>query len=255
MIQLKLSVVIISKNEEHNIARCLSSVLGWVDEVIVYDSGSTDQTIQIANKMGARVISGEWLGFGLTKRKAALLSRNDWVLSIDADEEVSEFLRLELQEKLSQLDPETAYAVPRRSRYLKTWIRFGGWYPDHQVRVFNKKFSMWNESSIHEKVEAKKTLFFVKDLNHYVFKNISHQVLTNDRYSTLLAEKMFKENKKFNWFHFFTKPTVKFIECYILKLGFLDGYAGYVIARNASYSVFLKWIKLKEFEGAHHDKK
>lgn len=244
---IPLTVVVITKNEELNITRCLASVLGWVNEVIVYDSGSVDQTVQVASKLGAHVISGEWLGFGPTKKKATLLAKNDWILSLDADEEVSLDLKLEIQQKFSSLDSESAYALPRKSYFLKKWILHGGWYPDRQVRLFNQKHSMWNQDLIHEKVQAKYIQNFENCLNHYVFKNLSHQVVTNDRYSTLQAQKMFNDGKKMNWFHFMTKPTVKFIECYFLKLGFLDGYAGFVIARNAAYSVFLKWAKLKEF--------
>jgi glycosyltransferase involved in cell wall biosynthesis len=243
---LKLSTVIITKNEQQNIARCLSSVKDLSDEILIYDSGSTDETIVIANKMGAKVISGEWLGFGATKHKATDLAKNDWILSIDADEEVSDKLKQEIQNKFLQLESESAYALPRSSFFLGRWIRFGGWTPDYQIRLFNKKYSQWNKNLIHEKVETQSIKYFSKKLNHYVFKNISHQVQTNDRYSGLLAEKMKNEGKKFNWFHFLTKPSVKFIECYFLKLGIFDGYVGFLIAKNAGYSVFLKWAKLKE---------
>lgn len=250
MNQCRISVVIITKNEELNIARCLSSLKGLPDEVLVYDSGSTDQTVLIAKDMGANVITGDWLGFGLTKKKAASLAQNDWIFSVDADEEVSVELKNEILQKINTLNEAWAYAVPRRSFFLQKWICYGGWSPDYQVRLFNKKFSQWNEQQIHECVESQKIEKLTQDLNHklnhYVFKNISHQVQTNDRYSSLLAEKMKSEGLKFNGFHFLTKPWVKFFECYILKLGFLDGYAGYVIAKNAAYSVFLKWAKLKE---------
>jgi glycosyltransferase involved in cell wall biosynthesis len=246
MNQIPLTVVVITKNEEANITRCLTSVLGWVDEVVVYDSGSVDQTVQVASKLGAHIVSGEWVGFGPTKKKATLLAKNDWILSLDADEEVSLDLKNEIQQKFSSLDSESAYALPRKSFFLRKWILHGGWYPDRQVRLFNQKYSMWNQDLIHEKVQAKSVENLKNCLNHYVFKNLSHQVTTNDRYSTLQAQKMFDDGKKMNWFHFMTKPTVKFIECYFLKLGFLDGYAGYVIARSAAYSVFLKWAKLKE---------
>ncbi len=247
---LKLSTVIITKNEQQNIARCLSSVKDFCDEILVYDSGSTDETVNIANKMGAKVVSGEWLGFGATKYKATNLAKNDWILSIDADEEISDQLKHEIQNKFSQLESESAYALPRSSFYLGRWIRFGGWSPDYQVRLFHKQFSQWNTSAIHEKVQSQSVQYFTEKLNHYVFKNISHQVQTNDRYSGLLAEKMKIDGKKFSWFHFLTKPSVKFIECYFLKLGIFDGYAGFVIAKNAGYSVFLKWAKLKELSQA-----
>jgi len=244
-----ISAVIITKNEESNIQRCLQS-LSWVEDIIVYDSGSTDQTLIIAKKLGARVFEGEWQGYGPTKIVASGLAKYDWILSIDADEEVSPQLRAELQSRLqtNNLNPETGYLVPRLSYYLKKWIRHGGWYPDYQLRLFHRKYSMWNKNTIHEKVESKHQEKLLNNLNHYVFKSISQQVLTNDRYSTLQAQKMLEQGKKFSFFHMLTKPSVKFFECYILKLGFLDGWPGYVIARNAAHSVFMKWNKLREVD-------
>lgn len=244
-----LSAVIITKNEEANIERCLRS-LNWIEDVVVYDSGSVDQTLVIAKKMGAKVFEGEWKGYGPTKIIATGLAKNDWILSVDADEEVSPQLCEEIQNRITSknLKPEVGYQIPRLSFYLKKWIHHGGWFPDYQLRLFHRQHSMWNANTIHEKVESRHQEKLANNLNHYVFKNISHQIFTNDRYSTLQAQKMFEQTKKFSWFHMLTKPTVKFLECYILKLGFLDGWPGYVIARNAAHSVFLKWNKLYELE-------
>ena len=242
-----LSVVLISLNEQDNIARALRSV-SWADEVLVYDSGSTDNTIAIAKNMGAKVVKGQWQGFGKTKQAATDLAANDWVLSLDCDEEVTGALASEIHKKFETLNPRSVYKLPRASFYLGTWIRHGGWFPDFQGRLFNRKMSRWNEAEIHEKVEAEAEDFLASHLNHYVFKNVEHQVNTNNRYSSLLAKQMNKNGKSFSWFHFLTKPKVKFLETYILKLGVLDGWAGFVIARNAAYSVFLKWTKLREIE-------
>ncbi len=241
----KISVVIIAKNEERNIQRCIESVL-FADEIIVYDSGSIDQTVSIASKLGAKVLAGDWMGFGPTKRHATSLASNDWILSLDADEEVSVELKNELLQRRESLNPRVGYRLPRLSNYLGRRVYHGGWYPDYQLRLFNRQQSNWNEDVIHEKVKSESTDIFSSNLNHYVFKDIEHQVRTNNRYSTLQAVDMYQRGKKFNWFHFLTKPYVKFIECYFLKLGFLDGWVGYLIARNAAYSVLLKWAKLKE---------
>lgn len=240
--------MIIALNEESNISRAVSSVKDWAGEVLVYDSGSSDRTVSTAESNGAKVVSGTWLGFGPTKKKAAELAAFPWVLSIDSDEEVSLELKTEIQKKFKSLDERTAYQVPRKSFYLNRWISHGGWYPDFQTRLFNKKFSNWNASEVHEKVEASSYDKLACDLNHYVFKNIEHQVATNNRYSSLQAKEMAAKGKSFSWFYFFTKPCVKFFECYFLKLGFLDGWAGFVIAKSASYSVFLKWSKLYEIK-------
>lgn len=245
--KLPMSVVIIAKNEQQNIARCVKSVQ-WSNEIIVYDSGSTDQTVEIAKSLGAKVIIGEWLGFGPSKNKAVELSQNDWIFSIDADEECSPELSAEIQKRFKSFKPEIAYRIPRLSNYLRRWITHGGWYPDYQTRIFNKKYSQWDKAAIHEKVTAKSYKLFKAQLFHYVFRNIEHQVQTNNRYSSLQAEQMFKKNKKFNWLQFITKPGVKFVECYIWKLGLLDGWPGFVIAINAAHSVFMKWSKLRELE-------
>ncbi len=240
-----LSVVVITLNEELNIKRALASV-AWADEIVVYDSGSSDKTIEIAEKMGAKVFKGPWLGFGPTKKKATEMASNDWILSIDADEEIPANLAEEIRNLSATLDSKTAYRIPRLSNYLGRWIRYGGWYPDAQVRLFNRKFSNWDEAEIHEKVVAAQYGNINLPFHHYVFRNIEHQVQTNNRYSSLLAAEMFKKKKPYSWFHYLTKPGVKFIECYFLKRGVLDGWVGYLIARNAAYSVFLKWSKLKE---------
>ena len=238
-------MVIVALNEESNIERCLKSV-HWADEIIVYDSGSTDKTVTIAQEMGAKVTVGPWLGFGPTKNKAAELAANDWILSLDADEVVP----TELHEEITSMNllNDVAYSIPRLSYYLKHWIRHGGWYPDYQVRLFNRKTAKWTLLEIHEKVEAKNYAKLLNPLNHYVFKSIEHHVATNNRYSGLLAQKLRRQGVAYSFFNFIVKPKVKFFECYVVKLGFLDGWAGYVIAKSASYSVFLKWSKLKELE-------
>lgn len=245
--KLEISVVLIALNEQDNIARAIRSV-SWADEVLVFDSGSTDKTMDIAKNMGAKVLEGGWQGFGKTKQAATELARHDWIFSLDCDEEVTGALAAEIHKKFTELDPTAVYKIPRSSYFLGAWIRHGGWYPDYQGRLFNRKNAGWNQAEVHEKVEAKAEAFMVSGLNHYVFKNLEHQVNTNNRYSTLLAIQMGKNGKSFSMFHFLTKPAVKFIENYFLKLGFLDGWAGYVIAKNAAYSVFLKWSKLHEIE-------
>lgn len=247
---MPISAVIITKNEEANIERCLKS-LTWVDEIVVYDSGSTDNTIAIAQKMGAKVYQGPWLGFGPSKAHATNKASYDWVLSIDADEEVPEKLKNEILQKLPTLDAKYLYKIKRLSYFLKKWIKHGGWFPDAQTKLFNRQVYQWNSASIHERVisingDAAQYAGLDHYLHHYVFKNIEHQVQTNNRYSSLQAQALFDQGKSFSYFHLLTKPYVKFIECYIVKLGFLDGWAGYVIARNAAYSALLKWLKLQE---------
>lgn len=245
--KLPVSLVIITLNEERNIERCIRSV-PFASEIVVVDSGSTDKTLEIAKGLGATVHHYPWQGFGIQKAKATELSHNDWVLNLDADEALSPELAQEIMEKWQSLDPRVGYEMPRKSYHLGRWIMHGGWYPDAQLRLFNRQHSGWQKVPIHEKVEAAEKQRFKKPLLHWVFKNISHQVITNDRYSSLQAEDHIRKGKKFSLLKLVIKPWVKFIECYFLKLGFLDGFAGFVIAVGAAYSVFLRWVKIWELQ-------
>ncbi len=244
-----VSVVIIAKNEENNIERCVRSAQ-WAEEILVVDTDSTDSTRAIAEKCGARVIQHEWLGFGPQKAMAAKLAKNDWILSVDADEEIQPELASEIQKCFQSLNPLVAYKIPRKSWYMGRWIRHGGWYPDYQVRLFHRQHSMWNSALIHEAVESKSIAELQGELAHYVFKDISHQVATNNRYSTLLAEKDYKQGKRFSFLKMMIKPPIKFLECYFVKQGFRDGLAGFAIAVSAGYSVFLRWMKIWEMNRA-----
>lgn len=245
--KLEFSLVIIAKNEEKNLKRCILSV-PLAKEVIVVDSQSTDRTVEIAASLGARVLQKEWQGFGAQKKWAASQASFDWILSLDADEEASPEFLAELQERFSSLDPQAVYAIPRVSFHLGRWIRHGGWFPDFQGRLFNRKSSQWNEDALHEKVVGARRLEFASPLRHYVFRDLSHNVVTNDRYSSLGAQDLHKRGKRFSVLKLVFKPWIKFIECYFFKLGFLDGLPGFIIAVGAAYSIFLRWAKLWELE-------
>lgn len=247
MKKLPLSLVVIVKNEEKNIERCLRSV-PFASEILVVDSDSTDGTVAKAQSLGARTLVKEWLGFGAQKNYASMQAQNDWILSLDADEALSPELQEEIQKIFAELNPEVAYRIPRRSFHLGRWIHHGGWYPDYQTRLYHRKHSSWAEVNIHEKIIAKSTKKLQNPILHWVFKDLSHQVQTNDKYSGLLAEKLNHDGKKFSLFKLVTKPWVKFVECYFWKLGFLDGRPGFIIAVSAAYSVFLKWSKLGELQ-------
>jgi len=242
-----MSLVVIARNEAHNIGRCIQSAR-FVAEVLVAENESFDKTSEVAESFGARVIHPPWQGFGRQKKFAALQAQQDWILALDADEALSQELQKEILENFSSLQPDTVYYFPRKSFHLSRWIKHGGWYPDRQPRLFHRKHSMWNEAEIHESVEGKQQAFFKSDLEHYVFRDLSQQVMTNDRYSTLQAQDYVKAGKKFSFFKAMTKPWVKFIECYFLKLGFMDGYPGFVIAVGAAYSVFIRWAKIWEIQ-------
>ena len=247
MTKIPLSLVVVTLNEEANIERCLRSV-PFADDIVVVDSFSTDRTVELAEKMGARVFKEKWRGFGPQKAYATAQAKNPWVLSLDADEALSPELQQEILNSFAALDPEAGYKIPRRSYHLGRWIDHGGWYPDLQLRLFNKSHSQWNTAGLHEKVITKRELRLKKPILHWVFKSLSHQVVTNDRYSTLGAEQLRKNGKKFFFLKLLFKPVSKFLETYIWKRGFLDGMPGFIIAVGASYSIFLKFAKLWEME-------
>jgi glycosyltransferase involved in cell wall biosynthesis len=246
-LKVPLTVTIVTLNEEKNISRCIGSV-PFASEIIVIDSFSQDKTCEIARSLGAKIHQEKWRGYGGQKAFAAEKAAHDWVLNLDADEAVSPELADKIRADFNNLDPETGYLIPRRSYYLGRWIDYGGWYPDYQKRLFHRRHSHWDGAPIHEKVISPKEQKWKDDLYHYVFDNISEQVSTNNRYSTLQAEKHHREGKKFSILKLIVKPWTKFIETYFFKRGFMDGLPGFIISVGAAYSVFIRWAKLWELQ-------
>ncbi|WP_413561394.1 glycosyltransferase family 2 protein [Bdellovibrio sp. HCB209] len=247
MTKLPISLVVIALNEEAHIERCIRSV-PFADDVVVVDSFSTDRTVEIAEKAGARVFQEKWRGFGPQKAFAAEQAKNSWVLSLDADEALSPELASEIIEKFASLDTEAGYLFPRKSFHLGRWILHGGWYPDYQLRLFNKSKSKWDSANVHEKVKVAKQLKMTSPLLHYVFDDLSDQIVTNDRYSALGARELQAKGQRFSYLKMIFKPFGKFVEAYFVKAGFLDGLPGFIIAIGAAYSLFLKYAKLWELE-------
>jgi len=240
-----LSLTVITRNAEAHLERCLKSV-PFASDIVVLDCGSEDRTREIAEKCGARVIVEEWRGFGPQKQRAAELAKHDWILNLDADEALSPESQAELLTLLAAEPIGGAYAFPRLSFHMGRWIRHGGWYPDWQVRLFDRRRAKWSAAQIHEKIVGVEPKRLNKPLLHWVFKDLSDQVATNNRYSSLGAEELVAKGRGFVLFNLLVKPKVKFFETYVWKLGFLDGMPGFVIAVGAAYSVFLKWAKLWE---------
>lgn len=248
MDKLNLSLCVITLNEEANIQRCLKSV-PFAADIIVLDSGSTDSTKIIAKSLGARVFEEPWRGYGLQKQRAVDLALFDWVLCLDADEELSSELQIEIYNLLkTESSPYFGFSIPRISFHLGRWLAFGGWYPDYQTRLFLKSKFKWSSDSVHESVIGEKIDKLTFNIKHYPFISLADQIETNNRYSSLGAETLQKSGKSIVLWHLIFKPAVKFFELYILKRGFKDGIAGYIIAVGGSYSLFLKYAKLWEMQ-------
>lgn len=245
-----VSVTIISLNEEDNIVRAIQSV-AWADEVLVVDSGSTDQTVELARQQGARVIHNPWPGYGRQKNFAQEAASHDWIFNLDADEEVPPKLAQEIQNALTQVktgqSQAVAFEMPRKTFYLGRWIAHGGWYPNYLVRLANRKHARWSEPHVHEAWIAEGPVLRLNEpLHHYAFKTIADQVRTNLNFARLGAQELVRRGKRPSVAKLLLKPKWKFIETYVLKRGFLDGLPGLIISINAAYSMFMKFAFLWE---------
>lgn len=240
-----LSLVIITLNEEKNIERCIRSVPFAVD-IVVVDSGSEDKTLEIAKRCGARIFQEPWKGFYKQKVRATALARHDLVLSLDADEALSEAAQEELRALLDTETLDAAYEFPRVTYHLRRWMLHGGNYPDRQIRLFDRKRANWLEAEVHERVLCKTKTLMKSAILHWPFADIGEQVNTINRYSALRAVDFEKSGKKFSAFKMVTKTISKFIESYVMKQGFRDGIPGLITSMNTSFSTFLRWAKLYE---------
>ena len=244
---MRLAAVVITHNEEGNIERCLRS-LRFCDERIVVDAESTDRTREIAAEFADKVVVRKWLGYAAQKNFALTLTDATWVLSIDADEEVTPELKSEIETVLD-LPAAVAYSVPRKTIHFGRWIRHGGWYPNRLVRLFRKSEGRWSAEEVHEHWQTSGNVGELRgDLLHYSFLSLADQIDRNNHYSTLGAVQLQREGKRFSLAKMSAKTIAKFLECYFFKLGFLDGYPGLIIAVSASNSTFLKWAKLWELQ-------
>ena len=243
-----LSVVIIAKDEARNIAGVLESV-AWVDDVVVVDSGSSDDTVAIARRYTDRVTSREWAGYGAQKNYATGLAAHDWVLSLDADERVSFDLALEIQTIMRGVPPVQGYRIPRTTRYLGRWIRSTDWYPDHQLRLYDRRVARWNTRFVHESVSVDGRVGKLRgEIFHHAYKGISHHLATIDRYTELSVKQMVAEHQRASWLNLVGYPPLVFLRNYLWRRGFRDGTPGLIVSLMNSYYVFLKFAKLWE----HH---
>jgi glycosyltransferase involved in cell wall biosynthesis len=246
---VKLTVTVITYNEASHIADALASV-AWADEIIVVDSHSTDGTASIAKGRATRVEVRDWPGYSAQKNYAADLASNDWVLSLDADERVSPALADEIRTLMSAGPAASGYRVPRVSWYLGRWVRSTDWYPDYQLRLYDRRAGRWNGRRVHESVRVSGPTGQLRhELLHYPYRDISDHLETMDRYTTLAAEQWAEEGRRASAWQALVYPRLTFLRNYILKGGFRDGKTGLVISLLNSEYVFLKYAKLLELQG------
>ena len=250
---MKITATIITFNEAENIRAACESV-SWANEILVVDSESTDATREIAEACGARVITKSWPGFAAQKQFAADEAEHEWIFSLDADERVSNELRVSIEDLLYTKEDLLAdgYRVPRRSYYMGRWIRGGGWYPDHQLRLYKKSRGRWEGPFIHEsvKMDAGARVETLKgDILHYSVRDAAHHHrMIGERYAPLAARQMYEQGRKTSPLSVATAGPIAFTRSFILKGGFRDGLAGFAIARFAAHHAFLKNLMLWEMQ-------
>jgi glycosyltransferase involved in cell wall biosynthesis len=245
---VQLSVVIITFNEEANIARCLQALGGVADEVLVVDSFSTDRTVAICQEHGARVVQNAFAGYVEQKNFATDQARFDCVLQLDADEVLTDELRQSIQAAKTNWQ-HAAYSLARLTNYCGTWVRHGGWYPDRKLRLYDRRLGRWQGLLLHEHYEVQPgqtTGQLAGDAQHYSYHSIAQHVSQLNKFTSITAqERALKGNTQATVFHLVAKPLWKFVHGYIFRLGFLDGFAGLSIAVISALGVFLKFAKLK----------
>lgn len=240
----KLSVIIITKNEADNIRACLESV-AWADEIVVVDSGSSDETVEICRELGAKVYVHDWPGFGIQKNRALSYATHEWVFSIDADERVTPDLQAQLIKAMED-DREDGFYVPRLSQFCGQFIRHSGWYPDYVLRLFKRNRGRFSDDMVHERVildgvAGRLTSPFL----HYSYWNKADVQRKTEQYAKAGAVQMFKKGKAASFADAPLRAGWAFIRTYCLRLGFLDGMAGFNIARMNARTTYMKYRKLQ----------
>jgi glycosyltransferase involved in cell wall biosynthesis len=244
----KLSVVIITFNEQENIAKCIKAAAQVADEIIILDSFSTDKTVEISKNLNAIIHQRKWEGYAESKNFLNNLTQNNFVLSLDADEVLSDALILEIS-KEKKIGLKGVYSINRLTNYCGTWIKHGGWFPDIKPRLFNKNECKWEGKFVHE------TLFIPENIPaitlnavcyHFTYKDEVDHKTRAAKYATLTAQKLHHMNKKVGVLKPYLSGMMRFLGMYVFRLGFLDGSAGYKIARISGWCNWLKYKELRE---------
>ena len=242
---MRITATIITQDEERNIARAIES-LRCCDEILILDSGSTDRTVELAGNLGARVIEAGWRGYSGQKNWAAEQAANDWILSLDADEALSEALEAEIW-NLKKSGPKfDAYTMPRLARYLGRWIYHAGWYPDRKIRLYDRRKAKWFGEFVHESVKCKGKLAHLEsNILHYTCDSLSEHLKTLDRYTTLAAQELAANRVRVPMWSLILDPPWNFVRSYVFHRGFQDGLEGLIICYMSAFYTFLKYSKAR----------
>jgi len=244
----KLSVTIITKNEAADIEAALASV-AWADEIVVVDSHSTDDTAAVARRHTDRVVVRDWPGYGAQKNYAASIAAYDWILSLDADERATPELATEIRARLNGAPREAAFRIPRVTWHLGRWIRTTDWYPDYQLRLYDRRAAEWTGALVHEAVGVRGAVGQLRaELQHYAYRDIADHLETIDRYTTLAARQMHDAGRRAGIGGLIVHPPLAFLRNYVARGGCRDGAAGLIISSMNAYYVFLKFAKLWELQ-------
>jgi len=244
----KVSVVIVTKNEESNISECIKSVF-WADEIIVVDSGSKDRTCDISRKLGADVIERDWIGYADQKNFAINQTKNNWVLSLDADEIISEELRKILYSILEKDSIYKGYKFPRKNIFFGKWMRYGDLWPDYQIRLFDKGKSFFNDRYVHESVQVNGEICQLNEpIIHHSYENVSEFFQRQKDYALLSAKESLKKEISLNRTDIFFRPFWRFFRSYIIKSGWKDGIEGFIVSAGLAWYVFMRFAIILEFK-------
>jgi glycosyltransferase involved in cell wall biosynthesis len=244
----KLSVTVITKNEAADIGAALSSVT-WADEIVVVDSHSSDRTVEIARQYTSRIVVRDWPGYVGQKNHAAAIASHDWILSLDADERVTPELAREIQSRLAGDLREAAFRMPRVTWHLGRWVRTTDWYPDYQVRLYDRRAAEWTGRYVHEAVTVRGATGELRgELQHYAYRDIADHLETIDRYTSYAAQQMHEQGRRAGVAQIAGHPPLAFLRNYIVHGGIRDGVPGFIISALNAYYVLLKFAKLWELQ-------
>ncbi|HEX3876074.1 MAG TPA: glycosyltransferase family 2 protein [Bryobacteraceae bacterium] len=242
---MKITATIITLNEERNIARAIES-LRCCDEILILDSGSTDRTVELAEKLGVRVCEAGWRGYAGQKNWAAEQAAHDWILSLDADEALSEALEAEIWNLKKGGPKYDGYTMPRLARYLGRWILHSGWYPDRKIRLYDRRKGKWVGDFVHESVQVTGRVGQLdSNILHFTCESLSEHVKTMERYTTLAAQEIAARRIDVPLWKAIFDPSWTFVKSYVVQRGFLDGREGLTIAYMAAFYTFLKYAKAR----------